>query len=100
MLDLPPDIEAVMGTGSECLICGGPDSRHRVLDAITGRVRAGDSEEDVAADYEYPLEVVDRIVACWDDDTQRWNASCTHRRLRQITHALLQCEDCGAEMDS
>lgn len=27
-------------------------------------------------------------------------APCTHRRLRQITHALLQCEDCGAELDS
>lgn len=27
-------------------------------------------------------------------------APCTHRRLRQITHALLRCEDCGAELDS
>jgi hypothetical protein len=27
-------------------------------------------------------------------------APCTHRRLRQITPALLQCEDCGAELDA
>jgi hypothetical protein len=27
-------------------------------------------------------------------------APCTHRRLRQITRELLQCEDCGAELDA
>lgn len=100
LLNLPPDIEAAMPPHGPCGLCGGPDARHRVIDAIASRVRAGDSEEDVAADYGYSVEVVDRIVACWDEDTQRWLAPCTHRRLRQITHALMQCEDCGAELDS
>ena len=46
-----------------CLICGTPgaDQRHRVIEAIADAVNAGDGEEDVAADYEVPVEAV---LAC------------------------------------
>jgi uncharacterized protein (DUF433 family) len=34
-----------------CAFCGHPDAGHRIWDAIAERRRAGDSEEDIGADY-------------------------------------------------
>lgn len=43
-----------------CLLCGvpGEDARHRVIDAIAERVRAGDAEEMVADDYGVTVQAV------------------------------------------
>lgn len=48
-----------------CGICGGPDARHRMADAIVERVQAGEPAERVAADYGRPIEVVEALVAGW-----------------------------------
>jgi hypothetical protein len=49
-----------------CLVCGvpGADQRHRVIEAIAGAVAAGDGEEDVAREYEVPVEAV-RAAVQW-----------------------------------
>lgn len=44
-----------------CGICGGPDAEHRVRDAIASRLRAGESERDVARDYRLTVRAVRRI---------------------------------------
>ncbi len=47
-----------------CLICGTPgaDQRHRVIEAIADAVNAGDGEEDLAFDYDVPVEAVRECV--------------------------------------
>ena len=47
----------------ECGICGGPDARHRVADAVVEMVGAGDLPEMVAADYGLSLEAVVELCA-------------------------------------
>lgn len=37
---------------SACIFCGHPDQRHRLVDAISGRLSAGETPESVWADYE------------------------------------------------
>lgn len=46
----------------ECACCGGPDAQHRTLDAIRGRYRAGETAEDLAADYGVSLGVILAVV--------------------------------------
>jgi uncharacterized protein (DUF433 family) len=40
------------------------DQRHRVIEAIADRVNAGEGEQDVATDYDVPVEAV-RACAEW-----------------------------------
>jgi hypothetical protein len=58
---MPPDpIDQWFPPRGQCRICGvpGADQRHRVIEAIADAVNAGDGEEDVAADYNVPVEAV------------------------------------------
>lgn len=66
VLDEFPELGPVTGCG----ICGTPGlpQRHRMVDAIAGRVAAGEDEEDVAADYHLPVAAV-LVVTDWD---RRW----------------------------
>ena len=48
-----------------CAICGGPDKRHRLADAIVGEVRAGVSLEEASEEYGVPLATVKRLVEVW-----------------------------------
>lgn len=41
-----------------CGICGGPDARHRILDAIRDYVAAGETPENVAEELCLPVEAV------------------------------------------
>ena len=46
-----------------CGFCAGPDARHRLFDAIREQVRAGDSIELVADNYDHiPLEAIRLIL--------------------------------------
>ena len=47
-----------------CGFCGSPgvDARHRAIEAIAGAVLAGDGEEDVADDYDVPVEAVHAAI--------------------------------------
>ena len=45
-----------------CAFCGDDDARHRVLDAIQERVKAGEPAADVADDYGLSLTHTLRIV--------------------------------------
>jgi len=85
VINLPPDIEAVMPYGSSCGICGGPDARHRVLDAIVGRYSAGDTDEqELADDFGVTVEQVGQILEHWNSDRQRWTAE-RHELITDVT---------------
>jgi len=70
--DLPPEIDAAVPYSGPCGLCGGIEARHRVLDTIAERVRAGEPVTDVAWDYHKPVAVVEAIAAHWDNTRQRW----------------------------
>lgn len=70
---LPEPVESAMPWRGPCLLCGGPDARHRELDAIQDRVDAGDDEEDVASDHDLTVEVVRFIVNHWIQFDQAWS---------------------------
>lgn len=48
-----------------CGLCGTPglDQRHRVVDAIAGRLDAGEGPEEVAGDYLLSVEAVEAVEA-------------------------------------
>ncbi len=46
-----------------CGLCGYPDQRHRVFEAIEDMVNAGDDAASVAADYGLTVEAVEQIAA-------------------------------------
>jgi uncharacterized protein (DUF433 family) len=48
----------------QCQICGvpGADQRHRRIEAIADLFGAGESEEDIAAEMEVPVEAVRECV--------------------------------------
>lgn len=57
--DVRGQIEAHFGNDGPCFLCGETwAGRHRIIDAIRDRNRAGDSPEALAEDYELPLWVV------------------------------------------
>lgn len=49
-----------------CLVCGGPDKRHRLFDAILENLAASDSVELVARLYDLTTEEVELITVAWD----------------------------------
>ena len=61
-----PSLDAFFPRLGPCGLCGTPglDQRHRVIDAMAGRMAAGESVEDVADDYDEPAEAV-LAVARW-----------------------------------
>lgn len=60
-----PALDALAGLGptSQCGVCGTPGlpQRHRIVDAIAGRLEAGEGEDDVAADYRLFPEVIEGL---------------------------------------
>ncbi len=48
---------------SPCGVCGGPDARHRIGDAITERLTAGDDSTGVWIDYGIPIPALWCITA-------------------------------------
>jgi hypothetical protein len=58
-------MDEFMPPRGECAMCGGPDARHRLTDAMIGRVKAGDHPHAVAEDYGYPEVFVRRLME-WD----------------------------------
>lgn len=60
---IPGWVSDFMPWRGECGLCGGPDARHRVIDAMAECVRAGDDPDDVAADFGYPVAFVNRIMS-------------------------------------
>lgn len=65
-----PALDAFFPRLGPCGICGvaGLDQRHRVVDAIAGRLAAGEDPGEVAADYGLSLDAV-QAVAAW---SARW----------------------------
>jgi hypothetical protein len=53
-----------------CGLCGTPglDQRHRVADAIAGRLEGREGRTEVAEDYGLPLEAMD-VIEAW---AKRW----------------------------
>ncbi|MGH2595812.1 MAG: hypothetical protein ACRDH7_07590, partial [Actinomycetota bacterium] len=54
----------------DCAFCGFPDAGHRVWDAIAERVRAGESERAVAADYGLTVQGVRALIRLSDIDDE------------------------------
>lgn len=63
----PAEVRAVLRLfgppAGPCAICGLPDKRHRMLEAVAENVRAGDSVPFVAEAYGVSELVVDAAVA-------------------------------------
>ena len=62
MSRLPEWVDEFMPFRGPCAICGGPDARHREVDAMLGAVRAGDPISVVADAYERPYELLARLL--------------------------------------
>lgn len=45
-----------------CAVCGHPDNRHRLIDAIVDRHRAGESVEALADDYQMAVADLRKLV--------------------------------------
>jgi hypothetical protein len=58
----PAWLDAELPPAGPCLVCGGPDKRHRVIDAIVGRHAAGETIEALAQDYDLSEAFVARVV--------------------------------------
>ena len=58
-----PAVEAAFPLRGPCAFCGLDDQRHRVIDAIAERFRAGDSAEELAEDYGIDPALVPVIAA-------------------------------------
>ena len=41
-----------------CAFCGSPDARHRLFDSINGFHEAGNTVEEIAEEFEYPVEAI------------------------------------------
>lgn len=59
------EIERYFPINGPCLMCGTPgfSARHRVIDAIRDRVKAGEAVDAVADDFELPISVVRALCA-------------------------------------
>lgn len=64
-------LDVLQPFAGECGICGGPDKRHRLADAIVENVAAGDSIEHVAEDYDVAPDVVRALVAIRERNRKR-----------------------------
>lgn len=65
MSEVPLWVYEEMPFRGPCGLCGDGDARHRVLDAIVDRFRAGDDEAMLADDYGLPVGFVERLVKEW-----------------------------------
>lgn len=65
-MKVPDWVSETMPYRGACGLCGGPDARHRVLDAIADAVRAGEDPETVAEDHAFPVSFVERVSREWD----------------------------------
>jgi hypothetical protein len=67
----------------QCGLCGGPDARHRVVEAWTDLWLAGESFEDIAREWERPdvLAVADAIAAtlAWEVEWRRSRLNADER---------------------
>jgi hypothetical protein len=45
-----------------CIFCGRGHRHHRMIDAIRGRHRAGESVASLADDYQLPVDRIQRVV--------------------------------------
>ena len=72
-MQTPDVVQAVMPFVGMCALCGAPDARHRMYDAIVGRYDAGESIVDLSADYHLDEEVVFWIAMWWQDGLQSWH---------------------------
>lgn len=61
-----PALDPWFPRAGPCGLCGVPGllSRHRVVDAIAGRLAAGEEPEDLAGDYRVSVDAA-RAVAAW-----------------------------------
>lgn len=53
-----PELDAYFPPLGKCQVCGMGDARHRTVDAVASRVRAGDPVDEVAEDFGVPIEAV------------------------------------------
>lgn len=60
---LDPALDGLgLGPTSNCLLCGtGLPQRHRMVDAIAERLAAGDTEDELAYDYELPVAAIETV---------------------------------------
>lgn len=62
----PPELDAFLKPRGPCGFCATPDARHRLVDAISEQVRAGDWIREVAWNNSLSVEAVEYIAALPD----------------------------------
>lgn len=65
---MPAWVDEYLPFVGACGICGGDDSRHRTIDAMCERVRAGERLDIVADDYGVSVVFIVRAMAQGLDD--------------------------------
>jgi len=70
-MSIPEWVDEHMPPRGPCLLCGGPDARHRVLDAISARIEGGEAAREVADDYGLPIRFVGHIAREWPTEVDR-----------------------------
>lgn len=56
--NLDPSLDEWFPYCGPCLICGGPDARHRVWDGLIGRFNGGETWKFIAQDCDLPYEAI------------------------------------------
>lgn len=74
LVNMTPELDALMPPAGPCGICGGPDQRHRLIDAIRENARAGDDPWVTWGPPGYPAGMVDAILALRPVRVQRSRA--------------------------
>jgi hypothetical protein len=67
----PSPLDVLYPFAGPCWICGGPDKRHRLADAIVDNVRGGDSPQLVADAYDVPESTVLSLLETADRNRAR-----------------------------
>lgn len=57
-----------------CALCGDPDARHRLFDAIKGRYEAGEPARELALDYDVSVAAILAVLATSKSRQKRFAA--------------------------
>ena len=60
------ELDRIWPACGPCGICGGPDKRHRLWDALEGQARSTDGPEGTAKWMDVPLAHVLTVMAAYD----------------------------------
>lgn len=76
-------IDQWRGYNGSCGLCGYWDERHRMIEAVRGRIKAGETVADLARDYSIDKRTIRAMMKCRIDH-RRYAATAAARRARAL----------------